>query len=427
MGAGPLKPRPFTGAGLFHASHHQVTRDMTKGPRSLPETLHPRTRAVHGGTRRSQYGEVSEAIYMTQGFVYDSAEAAEARFIESGPDEFIYARYGNPTVRMFEDRMAQLEGTEDAFATASGMAAVNGALTAMLRAGDHVVSAKALFGSCLYILEEILTRFGVEVTFVDGTDLDQWREAIRPETRAVFFESLSNPTLEVIDIRGVSDLAHAVGALVVVDNVFATPVLQRSADLGADVVVYSATKHIDGQGRCLGGVICASRDFIRKVAEPYLKHTGGSLSPFNAWVMLKSLETMDLRVRAQAETAQKVAEAMQGTAGLARVIYPGLADHPQHDLNAAQMQGGGTMMALELDGGKEAAFRFPNALRIVLISNNLGDAKSIITHPATTTHQRLSEDQRKVLGITPGLLRLSIGLEDAGDIVADLKGALAAV
>ena len=400
---------------------------MTKGPRPLPETLHPRTRAVHGGTRRSQYGEVSEAIYMTQGFVYDSAEAAEARFIESGPDEFIYARYGNPTVRMFEDRMAQLEGTEDAFATASGMAAVNGALTAMLRAGDHVVSAKALFGSCLYILEEILTRFGVEVTFVDGTDLDQWREAIRPETRAVFFESLSNPTLEVIDIRGVSDLAHAVGALVVVDNVFATPVLQRSADLGADVVVYSATKHIDGQGRCLGGVICASRDFIRKVAEPYLKHTGGSLSPFNAWVMLKSLETMDLRVRAQAETAQKVAEAMQGAAGLARVIYPGLADHPQHDLNAAQMQGGGTMMALELDGGKEAAFRFLNALRIVLISNNLGDAKSIITHPATTTHQRLSEDQRKVLGITPGLLRLSIGLEDAGDIVADLKGALAAV
>lgn len=399
---------------------------MTKGQNPLPENVHPRTRAVHGGTRRSQYGEVSEAIFMTQGFVYDSAEQAEARFIESGPDEFIYARYGNPTVRMFEDRMAMLEGTEDAFATASGMAAVNGALTSLLRAGDHVVSAKALFGSCLYILETILTRFGVEVTFVDGTDLDQWRAAIRPDTRAVFFESLSNPTLEVIDIRGVCDLAHAVGAVVVVDNVFATPVLQRSGDLGADVIVYSATKHIDGQGRCLGGVICGSRDFIRKTVEPYLKHTGGSLSPFNAWVMLKSLETMELRVRAQAEAAQKVARALHGTPGLARVIYPGLEDHPQHALNARQMQGGGTMMALEVTGGKEAAFRFLNALRIIVISNNLGDAKSIITHPATTTHQRLSEDQRAALGISPGLLRLSIGLEHADDLIADLKGALAA-
>ena len=398
---------------------------MTKGSRPLPDNLHPRTRAIHAGTRRSQYGEVSEAIYMTQGFVYDSAEAAEARFIESGPDEFIYARYGNPTVAMFEDRMAELEGTEDAFATASGMAAVNAALTSMLRAGDHVVSAKALFGSCLYILEEVLVRFGVDVTFVDGTDLAAWANAIRPDTKAVFFESMSNPTLEVIDIRGVCDLAHAVGAVVVVDNVFATPVLQRSGDLGADVIVYSATKHIDGQGRCLGGVICGTREFIRKTVEPYLKHTGGSLSPFNAWVMLKALETMDLRVRAQAEGALQVARALQDLPGLSQVIYPGLPGHPQHALNARQMQGGGTMLALEVAGGKAAAFRVLNALRIILISNNLGDAKSIITHPATTTHQRLSEPQRAALGISDGLLRLSVGLEDPSDLIADLKQAVA--
>ncbi len=398
---------------------------MTKGQKPLPDTLRPRTRAIHSGTRRSQYGEVSEAIYLTQGFVYDTAEAAEARFIESGPDEFIYARYGNPTVRMFEDRMAALEGTEDAFATASGMAAVNGALTSMLKAGDHVVSAKALFGSCLYILEEVLTRYGVEVTFVDGTDLAAWADAIRPDTKAVFFESMSNPTLEVIDIRGVCDLAHGVGAVVVVDNVFATPVLQRSGDLGADVIVYSATKHIDGQGRCLGGVICGTREFIRKTVEPYMKHSGGSLSPFNAWVMLKALETMDLRVRAQAEGALQVARALQDLPGLAKVIYPGLPDHPQHALNARQMQGGGTMLALEVSGGKAAAFRVLNALRVILISNNLGDAKSIITHPATTTHQRLSEPQRAALGISDGLLRLSVGLEDPSDLIADLKQAVA--
>ncbi len=400
---------------------------MTQGKRPLPADIHPRTQAVHGGTRRSQYGEVSEAIFLTQGFVYDTAEQAEARFIESGDDEFIYARYGNPTVRMFEDRIAALEGTEDAFATASGMAAVNGALTSLLKAGDHVVSAKALFGSCLYILEEILTRYGVEVTFVDGTDLDAWKAAIRPDTKAVFFESMSNPTLEVIDIRAVSDLAHAVGALVIVDNVFATPVLQRSGELGADVIVYSATKHIDGQGRCLGGVICGTTQFVRKVAEPYLKHTGGSLSPFNAWVMLKALETMDLRVRAQAETALKVAEALQGLPGLSRVIHPFLNDHPQHDLARSQMDAGGTMIAIEVDGGKEAVFKLLNALQIIVISNNLGDAKSIITHPATTTHQRLTPEQRAGLGIGDGLLRLSIGLEDAGDLIADLTQALAAV
>ncbi|MDZ7709006.1 MAG: O-succinylhomoserine sulfhydrylase [Roseovarius sp.] len=385
-----------------------------------------RTKLVHGGTRRSQYGEVSEALFLTQGFVYDSAEAAQARFIEAGPDEFIYARYGNPTVAMFEERIAALEGAEDAFATASGMAAVSGALASMLRAGDHVVAARALFGSCLYVLEEVLTRFGVEVSFVDGTDLDQWRAAIRPGTKAVFFETVANPTLEVVDIAGVADIAHAVGATVIVDNVFATPVFSDAIAQGADVVVYSATKHIDGQGRCLGGVILGRRDHIRKVVEPYMKHTGGALSPFNAWVMLKGLETIDLRVRAQAASAQTIAEALLGDARV-RVIYPGLPGHPQHDLALRQMGQGGTVLALDIKGGQEAAFRFLNALGIVLISNNLGDAKSIITHPATTTHQRLSEERRGALGITPGLVRLSVGLEDADDLVADLRAALDAV
>ncbi|MDG3042393.1 O-succinylhomoserine sulfhydrylase [Roseicyclus marinus] len=388
------------------------------------KSLRKRTRAVHAGTRRSQYGEVSEAIFLTQGFVYDSAEAAEARFIETGPDEFIYGRYGNPTVAMFEDRIASLEGAEDAFATASGMAAVNAALVSMLRAGDHVVAARALFGSCLYILEEVLTRYGVEVSFVDGTDLSQWEAAIRPGTKAVFFESISNPTLEVIDIAAVSRLAHAVGALVIVDNVFATPVFQDTLGLGADVVVYSATKHIDGQGRCLGGVILGSKQYIRKVVEPYLKHTGGAMSPFNAWVMLKSLETVDLRCRAQAQSAQRIAEALEGMPGLSRVIFPGLPSHPHHALARAQMETGGTVIALEIAGGQAAAFRFLNALKIVAISNNLGDAKSIITHPATTTHQRLTEEQRQGLGITRGLVRLSVGLEDAEDLIADLSTAL---
>jgi O-succinylhomoserine sulfhydrylase len=390
------------------------------------KTWKKRTHAVHAGTRRSQYGEVSEAIFLTQGFVYDSAEAAEARFIETGPDEYIYARYGNPTVRMFEERIAALEGAEDAFATASGMAAVNGALVSMLRSGDHVVAARALFGSCLYILEEVLTRYGVEVSFVDGTDLAQWEQAIRPDTKAVFFESISNPTLEVIDIAAVARLAHAAGALVVVDNVFATPVFQDTIGLGADVVVYSATKHIDGQGRCLGGVILGTRTFIRKTVEPYLKHTGGAMSPFNAWVMLKSLETVELRCRAQATAAQAIAEALEGQPGLTRVLFPGLPSHPQHALSGAQMETGGTVIAFELDGGQEAAFSFLNALEIIIISNNLGDAKSIITHPATTTHQRLSEEQRQALGITRGLVRLSVGLEDPDDLIADLLAALAA-
>ncbi len=393
----------------------------------MAKELKTRTKLVHGGTRRSQYNEVSEAIFLTQGFVYDTAEAAEARFLDSGPDEFIYARYGNPTVAMFEDRIAALEGAEDAFATASGMAAVSGALTSMLKAGDHVVAARALFGSCLYVLEEVLTRFGVEVTFVDGTNLDEWRGAIRADTEVVFFETIANPTLEVFDIKAVSKLAHAMGANVVVDNVFATPVFSRALSQGADVVVYSATKHIDGQGRALGGVILGTREYIRKTVEPYMKHTGGSMSPFTAWVMLKGLETIDLRVRAQAASALAISDALQGHEKLSRAIYPGHPTHAQNALVQRQMGKGGTVVTLELNGGQAAAFRFLNALDIILISNNFGDAKSIITHPATTTHQRLSDEQRARLGITPGLVRLSVGIEDSEDLIADILQALDAV
>ena len=385
-----------------------------------------KTNLVHGGIRRSQYGEVAEAIFLTQGFVYETAQDAEARFLETGPDEFIYARYGNPTVRMFEERIAALEGAEDGFATASGMAAVNAAVMSMLKAGDHVVSAKALFGSCLYIMEEILTRFGVEVDFVDGTDLVAWAAAIRPDTKAVFLETLSNPTLEVIDLKSVSELAHEVGATVIVDNVFATPIYSRALELGADVVVYSTTKHIDGQGRCLGGIVLGRREYIRKTLEPYLKHTGGAMSPFNAWVMLKGLETLDLRVRAMTDSATKISEALVGHEKLANVIYPHLPSHPQYELTKTMMDRGGTMLSLDIKGGQAAAFRVLNALKIFTISNNLGDAKSIVTHPATTTHQRLSEEQRDGLGITPGLIRISVGIEDTDDLLADLLQALEA-
>jgi len=383
-----------------------------------------RTKLVHHGVRRSQYGELSEAIFLTQGFVYDTAEAAEARFIKAGEDEYIYARYGNPTVRMFEERIAALEGTEDAFATASGMAAVNAALMALLKAGDHVVSSRALFGSCLYILEEVLTRFGVEVTFVDGTDLDQWKKAIRPDTKVVFLESISNPTLEIIDLKAVSELAHAVGATVVVDNAFATPIYSYALGAGADLVVYSTTKHVDGQGRCLGGVVLGTTEMIRKTIEPYLKHTGGAMSPFNAWVMLKSLETMDLRVRAQTATATRLAGALEGHAKLNRVSFPHLPSHPQYALAKELMEEGGTVLAIDVKGGKEKAFKVLNALNIFTISNNFADAKSIVTHPATTTHQRLPDEQKAALGITSGLIRVSCGLEDADDLIADMLQAL---
>ena len=382
------------------------------------------TNLVHGGTKRSQWGEVSEAIFLTQGFVYETAEAAEARFLKAGEDEFIYARYGNPTVAMFEERMALLEGAEDGFACASGMAAVSGALTSMLKAGDHVVAARALFGSCLYVLEDVLSRFGVEVTFVDGENLSQWQAAIRPDTKAVFFESMSNPTLQVVDIQSVSELAHRHGAVVIVDNVFSTPLYSKAIAQGADIVVYSTTKHVDGQGRCLGGIILGTRAHIRGVVEPYMKHTGGSMSPFNAWVMLKGLETLKLRVRAQTEGAVAVAKALADHPRIARMIYPGHPSHPQHDLAQRQMGAGGTLVSFEIAGGKEAAFRFLNALQVAIISNNLGDAKTIATHPATTTHQRLKPEQRASLGIGDGMVRLSVGIEEPEDLVRDLLTAL---
>ncbi|TNF22424.1 MAG: O-succinylhomoserine sulfhydrylase [Rhodobacteraceae bacterium] len=385
-----------------------------------------RTKLVHGGIRRSQYNEMSEALFLTQGFVYDTAEQAEARFLKAGPDEFIYARYGNPTVAMFEERIAMLEGAEDAFACASGMAAVQGALMALVKAGDHVVASRALFGSCLFILENILPKFGVEVTLVDGANLEQWRAAVRSDTRLVFFESMSNPTLEVIDIEAVSEIAHRVGAVVVSDNVFSTPIYSNAISQGADIVTYSATKHIDGQGRVLGGVILGTREVIRGTIEPFMKHTGGALSPFNAWVLLKGLETMDLRVRAQTATALELARVLEGHPALSRVIYPGLPSHPQYELAQRQLGAGGTVLSFEIAGGRAAAFAFLNALKIATISNNLGDAKTIATPPAFTTHQRLPEDQKAALGITPGLIRLSCGLEDPADLIADMKQALEA-
>jgi len=390
----------------------------------MSDTRKARTKMVHDGTRRSQYNEVSEAIYLTQGFVYDTAEDAQTRFIQSGDDEFIYARYGNPTVAMFEDRIASLEGAEAAFATASGMAAVNGALMAFVSTGDHVVASRALFGSCLYILENIMPRMGVNVTFVDGTNLDEWRAAVTPDTKIVFFETISNPTLEVIDIAGVAKIAHDNDALVIIDNVFATPVFSNAIALGADLVVYSATKHIDGQGRALGGVILGPKDMIRGPIETYMKHTGGSMSPFTAWVMLKGLETIELRVRAQAATAHYLADKLTGHDKLTRVIYPGHPSHAQYDLVQQHSGSGGTVLALEIVGGQEASFAFLNRLEIAVISNNHGDAKSIATHPATTTHQRLSDDQKTRLGITDGLVRFSVGLEDQEDLLADLLTAL---
>lgn len=391
----------------------------------MTQEWNTRTKLVHDGIRRSQYGEMAEALFLTQGFVYPTAEAAEARFIASGDDEFIYARYGNPTTRMFEDRIASIEGTEDAFATASGMAAINGALTALVKMGDHIVAARQMFGSCLHVLK-VLQGFGVEVTLVDGTQLDEWRAAMRPNTKVCFFESVSNPGLEVIDIAGVAEIAHADGAVVVVDNVFSSPIFSRAVALGADVVAYSTTKHIDGGGRVLGGVVCGTRAFIRGPLETYVKHTGGAMSPFHAWIMLNGMQTLDLRVRAQAASAAMIASAVAGHDKLSRTIYPGLMDHPQHALAMAQMGSGGTMLGLDLAGGKEAAFRFLNALNIVSISNNLGDAKSIATHPATTTHKNLTDEERAVIGITPGLVRISMGIEDSGDLLADIQAALSA-
>lgn len=383
----------------------------------------PATQLVHGGTSRSGFGETSEALYLTQGFVYDSAEAAEARFKGEEPG-FIYSRYANPTNDMFEKRMCLMEGAEEARATASGMAAISAALLCQLKAGDHVVSARALFGSCRWIVETLLPRYGIESTLVDGRDLANFEAAIRPNTKVFFLESPTNPTLEVIDIAGVAKLANQIGAKLVVDNVFATPLLQKPLELGAHVVAYSATKHIDGQGRCLGGVILSDKDWVDEHLQDFYRHTGPSMSPFNAWTLLKGLETLPLRVGQQMKNAGRIADFLAEHPAVARVIYPGRADHPQADICARQMKGGSTLVAIDLKGGKKAAFALQNGLEVVKISNNLGDTKSLITHPATTTHKNLSEEARDELGIGPGVLRLSAGIEDVDDLIEDFDRAL---
>ena len=390
---------------------------------SKPENWGEATKLVRGGTDRSAHGETSEAMFLNSGFVYPDGETAERRF--AGEDEgYVYARYGNPTVTMFEERLRLLEGAEACYGTASGMAAVFGALACQLRSGDHLVSSRALFGSCFQIVTNILPRFGIRTTLVDGADLDAWREAVTPDTKCVFVETPSNPMLEVIDIAEVADIAHKAGAQLVVDNVFATPILQKPLSYGADVVVYSGTKHIDGQGRVLGGAIVSTKQFKEELLKPLLRHTGPSLSPFNAWVLLKGLETMKLRVQEQSRAAAHIAEVLQRMKGIARVIYPHLDSHPQAALCRRQMKTGGTMVTFELEGGKERAFALLKALQIIDISNNLGDAKSLMTHPASTTHRNIGPEARAMMGITDGMLRLSIGLEEVDDLVSDLAQAL---
>jgi O-succinylhomoserine sulfhydrylase len=405
-----------------HAKKLATTPGALAAGTSAP-ALKPRTLLIHGGTSRSSFAETCEALYMTSGYVYETAEEAEAAFATDGL-RFVYSRFRNPTVAMFEERLAAYEGAERCLATASGMAAVHAALMGLLRAGDRVVAPRALFGSCLWIVTDLAPRYGIDTILVDGTDLDQWRAALARPTRAVFLETPSNPTMEIIDLQTVAALSHNAGAIVIVDNVFATPVLQRPLSLGADIVVYSATKHIDGQGRCLGGAILCTNE-MAGVLAPYLRHTGPALSPFNAWLLLKGLETMELRVAAATQGALVVARFLEGHQALARTLYPGLASHPQHALAAAQMSGSGTIVTFDLAGGKAAAFRFLNALSLIRISNNLGDGKSLITHPATTTHQRLVEEDRARIGIRPSTVRLSVGLEDPADLIADLEQALA--
>jgi len=381
------------------------------------------TKLVRGGLTRSEFNETSEALYMSSGYVYESAEEAEAAFA-GDKDRYIYSRYANPTLSMLEERLALLEGAEACATTASGMAAVFAALACQVEAGDYVVASRALFGSCLYIVTDILPRLGVETRVVDGTNLAEWEEALSRKTKCVFLETPTNPTLEIIDLAAVSALAHKAGARVIVDNVFSTPMLQRPLQLGADIVVYSTTKHIDGQGRALGGAILCNKEFHKEFVTPFMRHTGPAMSPFNAWICLKGLETLDLRVRQHCQNALQIARFLEGEETLDRVIYPGLGSHPQHELCKRQMSGASTVVSFELTGGKETAFKFLNALEIIDLSNNLGDAKSLITHPQTTTHQRLSEDERKQLGIGGGLVRLSVGLEDPLDLQDDLGRAL---
>lgn len=392
----------------------------------MSKNWRPATQLVHGGTTRSNHGETSEAIFLTQGFVYDSSEAAEARF-KGETDGFIYARYGSPTNDMFEKRMCMLEGAEDARATASGMAAVAAAILCQVKAGDHIVAARALFGSCRWVVETLAPKYGVECTLIDGRDLKNWEAAVRPNTKVFFLESPTNPTLEIVDIAGVARIADAIGATVVVDNVFATPLFQKPLDLGAHVVVYSATKHIDGQGRCLGGIVLSSKAWIDENLHDYFRHTGPALSPFNAWTLLKGVETLPLRVRQQTENAARLADFLAEQPQVARVIYPGRKDHPQADIIARQMTGGSTLVCFELKGGKEAAFALQNALDVVVISNNLGDSKSLITHPATTTHKNLTDEARAELGISPGTVRFSAGIEDSADLIEDFAQALRSV
>ena len=390
----------------------------------MSKTWRPATQLVHNGTLRSQFGETSEAIYLTQGFVYDTSEAAEARF-KGETDGFIYARYGSPTNDMFEKRMCALEGAEDARATASGMAAVSAAILCQLKAGDHIVAARALFGSCRWVVETLAPKYGIECTLVDGRFVENWEKAIRPNTKVFFLESPTNPTLEVVDIAAVAKLANQIGAKVVVDNVFATPLFQKPLELGAHIVVYSATKHIDGQGRSLGGVILSDKQWIDEHLQDYFRHTGPAMSPFTAWTLLKGIETLPLRVAQQTTNAAKVADFLaEQTGKVARVIYPGRKDHPQADIIAKQMSGGSTLVAFELKGGKEAAFKLQNEFDIVKISNNLGDSKSLITHPATTTHKNLTDEARAELGISPGTVRFSAGIEDSEDLVEDFARAL---
>lgn len=389
----------------------------------MSKSWRPATQLVHGGTTRSQHAETSEAIFLTQGFVYETSEAAEARF-KGETEGFIYARYGSPTNDMFERRMCLLEGAEEGRAMASGMAAVAAAILCQVKAGDHIVAARALFGSCRWVVETLAPKYGVECTLVDGRDLANWEKAIRKNTKVFFLESPTNPTLEVVDIAGVAKLANQIGAKVVVDNVFATPLFQKPLELGAHVVVYSATKHIDGQGRCLGGIVLSDKQWVEENLQEYFRHTGPAMSPFNAWTLLKGIETLPLRVRQQTENASRIADFLADHPKVARVIYPGRKDHPQADIIAKQMSGGSTLVCIELKGGKEAAFALQNALEIVEISNNLGDAKSLITHPGTTTHKNLTDEARAELGISPGTIRFSAGIEDREDLLADFAQAL---
>jgi len=386
----------------------------------------PATNLVRGGLDRSAWNETSESLVLTSGYVYGTAQEAEQAFAGE-TDRFIYSRYGNPTVAMFEERLRQIEGAKAVYATASGMSAVFVSLIALLSQGDRVVSARGLFGSCFVILDELLPRWGIETVFVDGEDLSQWEQALSQGADAVFFETPSNPMQGIVDIPGVSELAHAAGAKVIVDNVFATPVLQKPLDLGADIVVYSTTKHIDGQGRTLGGAILGTQEYINELVQPFIRHTGPSLSPFNAWVLVKSLETLDLRVRAQQTAAISLAQHLESISNINRVWYPFLESHPQHDLATAQMDGGGTVVTFEVAGGKDGAFQFVNALEVIDISNNLGDTKSLVTHPASTTHRRLGPEVRTGMGITDGIVRISVGLEDIRDLIDDVDRAVAGV